>query len=216
MTTTFLEKQADATRSLGNYRLILVNLSSSPLPDTNPALILAGEMIQSSGGYDSQAMAIGAGSYNASSQKWEFPMLTGTFEEAPSGAGYQFTDAILWQGRGAISNKPIASIDTSADTISCNSHGLVSGDLAFVASTGTLPGGLSIQRYFAEVLDVNTVKLHTTEALNTPIDMTDSGVGTLRLIHANGCFVKAQSFGTTTINPGSSQSIALNWKIRNA
>lgn len=207
----FPETAAKTVLALGNFRVILCNLAEAPLLHTDPAIILNGEMVQQTGGYASVAYAPINGSYNPTTQKWNFEGVNTNFSEPANAAGYQFTDAVLWQGRGAISNKPIQSIDTLNDTISCNMHGLVSNDLAFVGSTGSVPGGLDLQRYWVEMIDTNTVRLHTNEALTAPVDITDEGSGTLRLIHANGAIVNSQNFGLNTVNPGSSQSFVVNW-----
>lgn len=212
MGTTFLEKEATTILALGSFRAILCDLGGTVYPDTNPALILAAEAIQMTGGYGSQAYAPTTGSYNATTRKWDIETVSVVFEEAIAGSGYQFTDVILWQGRGAISNKP-CTVNDSTDRVSCTAHGLIAGDFAFVAATGTLPGGLTTQRYYVEVIDANTVKLHTTITLDSLVDITDTGFGDLRLIHANGYFVRGQNFGLTTIAPGGSASFTVPWKF---
>ncbi|MBD3882188.1 hypothetical protein IFO70_10495 [Phormidium tenue FACHB-886] len=209
---TFPETAAKTVLALGNFRIILCNLAEPPKLHTEPALILNGEMTQAIDGYASVAFAPINGSYSEATQKWSFEPVNAVFSEPAAGTGYQFTDAVLWQGRGAISNKPIQSIDTANNTISCNMHGLVSGDYAFVGSTGSLPTGLATQRYWVQVLDTNTVRLHTNQALSAPVDLTGEGFGSLRLIHANGAIVDSQNFGLNTINPGASQSFVIGWK----
>lgn len=214
MGTTFLEREAAAILALGNYRVILCNAIGALLPDTDPAEILAAEVVPTEDGYASVAYLPASGAYNSVSLKWEWADVSVGFTEAIAGSGYQFTDVVLWQGRGAVSSKPIASIDAIADTITCTAHGLIDGDFSFVASEGVLPDGLTIQRYYTEVIDTNTVKLHTTETLDSPVDLIDEGIGALRLVHANGAFVDSQNFGLTTVNPGGTQSFIIRWKRR--
>lgn len=209
---TFLQYQAETILALGDYRVILCDLGGAIYPDTDPADILAAECIQVAGGYNSQPYAPTTGTYNSGTQQWEIDTVTAVFEEAIGGTGYQFTDVILWQGRGATSNKP-CTVNTSADTVICTGHGLTNGDRAFVASAGSLPGGLTQQRYYAQVIDADTVKLHTTDALSSAVNITSTGSGDLRLIHANGYFARGQNFGVNTIAPGGSASFIVPWKF---
>jgi hypothetical protein len=69
--------------------------------------------------------------------------------------------------------------DTTYDTIKANEHGVKEDDQIVVASTTTLPTGLSAStRYYAYDVTPNTFKLSTFPGGNVPIDITGAGSGT--------------------------------------
>lgn len=180
--------------ALPNFRVILLNATGSIASGTDAATILNWEAIQRTGGYQSFAFpapASGSAIWNGTDSRAELLPITATFTEAAGQPGYTATHAALWQGRGAISNRPIGSINPSNNQITCPTHGLINGDRAFVRSDGTLPGGLAIQRYWVEAIDGNTVILHTNSGLSAPADITTTGAGQLYLQHANGRLARA-------------------------
>lgn len=83
-----------------------------------------------------------------------------------------------------ISPVAISAVSTTADTLTSNGHGLVTGDsVQFTNSGGGLPAGLSAGvTYYAVVVDVNTFKVadtlaHALAGTNI-VDITGAGTGT--------------------------------------
>lgn len=208
----WLATRLDLELAPGNNRVILSNATSGSITDTTDlAVIIAAEPIQTVGGYAPQTFTYTAGTstYNAGTSRQETPAVTATFQEAVGGAGFQFTYGVLLQGRGATANKTISAVDTSTDRVTCTAHGMVNGDRGFVTSTGSVPGGLSTQRYYMKNIDANTLEFYTDAALTNKVDITSAGSGTLTLRYANGVFVKAESYTQTTIAAGQSQSLVV-------
>lgn len=210
-----LPKTINNELALGNFRVILVNALSAIDNSSDPAAILQYECIQTAGGYQPQAYTYTQGSsiYNSDTNWQQAPDVFAQFTESVSGAGYVHTHAVLWQGRGATANKLITSVNASTDQIACASHGLINGDLVFVRSTGTLPGGLSIQRYYAKAVDLDLFELYTNEVLTSKVNITSAGAGTLYLQYANGVPFALQSI-TGTINPGTTKTIIASYQIQ--
>lgn len=70
------------------------------------------------------------------------------------------------------------TVDASEDTIKCRGHGVKENDQIIVASTTTLPTGLSASTpYFARDVKPNTFKLSTYPQSNA-IDISTTGSGT--------------------------------------
>lgn len=67
--------------------------------------------------------------------------------------------------------------DATADTLTCNGHGLLDGTTVRITTAGTMPGGLSSDAlYYVRDATANTVKLATT-AIGTAVDITSAGTG---------------------------------------
>lgn len=70
------------------------------------------------------------------------------------------------------------TVDTSADTLKCNGHGVREHDQVIVASTTTLPSGLAAStRYHAVNVTPNSFQVASTPG-GAAIDITSSGTGT--------------------------------------
>jgi hypothetical protein len=70
------------------------------------------------------------------------------------------------------------TVDTSADELLVNAHGLVDGDQVQVSTSGTLPSGLAAStRYFVRGATPNRFQLAAKPA-GAPLDITSSGSGT--------------------------------------
>lgn len=209
----FLLAKIDATLALGNYRAILLNATAAFDNNTDPATIISYEAIQSAGGYASQAFTYTAGSatFNATSGFMESPSVQVTFTEAGGGPGIVHTHVALWQGRGATSQLPISSVNATTDRLTVTAHGLSNGARAFVRSTGTIPPGLTIQRYWISVIDANTIELHTNATLTARADITGAGSGTLRLQIADGRLVYAVA-NSGTIGAGQSKIFSVSYQ----
>jgi hypothetical protein len=82
----------------------------------------------------------------------------------------------------------ISAVNATTDQLTITAHGLTTGagPAAIYTQAGTLPGGLvGATDYFAIVVDANTLKLSTSNALalaGTAIDITSTGSGTLQLL----------------------------------
>lgn len=106
----------------------------------------------------------------------------------------------------ALAATPLATgadpeVNTTTNAITIPSHGLTTGMLGRLTTTGTLPAGLSLATdYFVIVVDANTIKLATTLAnaqAGTAVDITDQGsngaVNTLTFTTMSGTVVMQKS-----------------------
>jgi len=209
----YLKRWAEAQLTETNLRVILLN-ATAIANDDDEAVILNQEVLQGDG-YVSQPYnyLVNSTTFNSTINKIVAPDSTATFTADLSGDGYQITHVALWQGRGAVSQKPIVAIDASANQIVCTAHGLVDGDRAFVRGAGTLPGGLTVQRYFVNSLSADVIELHTTAALNTPVDILNEGVGSFFLVYANGQMVDFWIYPLITLSPASEQSFTVSVQL---
>ena len=77
---------------------------------------------------------------------------------------------------------PFSAFSAAADTGTAAAHGLITGTVGQMTTTGALPTGLAVStNYFIIVVDANTVKFATTLAnaqAGTAIDLTTAGTGT--------------------------------------
>jgi hypothetical protein len=208
----FLKQRVESDLALPNMRVIL-SIATAIADDDDEADILNQEVLQE-GGYASQPYSYTANTavWNSTINKLVAPDSTATFTADVAGDGFQITQVILWQGRGEISNKLITAVDAGANQIICTAHGLVDGDRAFVKAIGTLPGGLAVQRYWVKRLDNDTIELHSTSALNAAVNILNSGVGEMWLVHANGQMVDKWTYPLITMPPGSEQSFNISMR----
>jgi hypothetical protein len=210
-----LAVRLETEMDLPNFRIVLVNVLGGVGDTTALAEILDGEPFQTAGGYASQPFAYtgGTSTYDPVIGYQRTPNVTVEFTEAVGEAGYAHSHVCLWQGRGAVSNKQIVSLDTSTDIINVNAHGLVNGDRAFVRSSGALPGGALIQRYYTKVLSLDTLELYTDAGLTTKVNFTSQGSGTLYLQYANGnLFDYASNPGQ--VNAGQTKSFIVSYQVQ--
>jgi hypothetical protein len=82
----------------------------------------------------------------------------------------------------------VATVDTTDNELDFGSaHGLTTGDVVYVGSTGTLPGATPTldpeRKYYAKVVDSDTISLHLTAADagtgDNEVNLTSSGTGTM-------------------------------------
>lgn len=200
--------------ALPDFYLVLINALTSFDDSTDLAQILQYECVQETGGYAPQPFVYTPGTavFNASTGFVSAPNVIAEFSEALANDGIDHTHVALWQGRGATANKLISSINTGTSRITCTGHGLTNGARAFIRSTGTLPTGAAIERYWVKVIDANTVELYTNAALTTLRTLTSAGSGTLRLQYASGSLFEYES-NTGSINPGSSKSFDFVYQV---
>jgi hypothetical protein len=70
------------------------------------------------------------------------------------------------------------TVDTSLDVLKCNDHGVKEGQQVVLASTTTIPAGLTAGvRYFAVQIQANWFGVSLTQG-GAPIDITSAGTGT--------------------------------------
>ena len=108
-------------------------------------------------------------------------------------------------------------VNTTTNAISIPTHGLTTGMLGRLTSTGTLPAGLSLATdYFVIVVDASTIKLATTLAnaqAGTAVDITDQGsngaVNTLTFTTMSGTVIMQKSNDNTNwLNIGSAEAFS--------
>jgi hypothetical protein len=96
----------------------------------------------------------------------------------------------------------VSAVTTGTDALTINNHPFDVGERVYIASTATLPGGLSaLVQYFIIDTDVNTIKLATTKAnaiAGTAIDITSTGSGTITVEHTK--YLEATGNGLLTID----------------
>ncbi len=200
--------------TLPDFYVILINALEAFDDETDLAAILQYEVIQEAGGYAPQPFTYTPGSaiYDAASGWMSAPSVIAQFSEALSNDGIDHTHVALWQGRGPTANKIINSVNTTTSRIVCNGHGLSNGAQGFIRSTGSLPTGLAIERYWIKVIDANTIEFYTNDTLTTQKLFTTTGTGTLRLQYASGAlFEYENNFGS--INPGSTKSFDFVYQV---
>lgn len=120
----------------------------------------------------------------------------------------------------ALAATPLATganpeVNTADDEITIPTHGLTTGMLGRLTTTGTLPAGLSLATdYFVIVVDANTIQLATTLAnaqAGTAVDITDQGsdgaVNTLTFTTMSGTVIMQKSNDNTNwLNIGSAEA----------
>lgn len=132
-----------------------------------------------------------------------------------TGTNTQVTAAATPLASGADSD-----VNATLDTITITSHGLSTGLVGQLTSTGTLPAGLATAtNYYVIVVDTNTIKLASSLAnakAGTAIDITDQGssgaVNTFTATSISGGTMQLQGSndGITWNNEGSSQNVTAN------
>ena len=114
------------------------------------------------------------------------------------GAGYfrfHTQGATLGPGTPAAysTTKTITGVDTGTETLTSNAHGYANGTAVQVASTATLPGGLSASTtYYVVGATANTFQLALTSG-GSPINLTSAGTGTItsNQVYAVGALVSS-------------------------
>ncbi|HEY9697003.1 MAG TPA: hypothetical protein V6D10_07055 [Trichocoleus sp.] len=196
----WMELVGNTALAFGNIRVIACLLDDPVTPLTDPAIILAGEAIQTAGGYQSQAFTTSTMTWN-NELGYAVADQSGQFIEAPAGAGWQLNFVAAWQGRGANSNKP-CTVDPITDRANVPLHGCVNGDFGFVVGA-TQPTGMLIKRYYLGVVDANYLEFFNDQARTDKVDIQDIGVGSLRFIYANGRLANSSNeLALTTVSAG--------------
>lgn len=218
MSQAFLQSRTQWFLGLTDFQVIATNLSS--IGPGDEAAVIANEPTAADGGYvpvdvyTDETASLGA--YDTGTDKWKLTQQVVLFALAAGGVPYSFQNLLIWQGRGgARSNQPITAVRTSsgspANTLVSNSHGLSDGDKVVIASSGSLPGGIATQVYYAKAVDANTIKLFTDSGLVTAVTISDAGTGTHRLCYANGTYVtRPMSVGSVTVSPGQTKPYTID------
>lgn len=90
------------------------------------------------------------------------------------------------------------TVDTTLDRVLANSHGLRDGDQIIVATSGTLPTGLTASTlYYVVNADANSFQV-SQSARGAPIDITAAGSGTHTLYAIGSVSVTLASAATAT------------------
>jgi hypothetical protein len=103
----------------------------------------------------------------------------GTYDASSAGNLLRFD----WLGRTSSSDKYYnpADVNTTTNRLTLTSHGYTNADsVVFQVPAGsTLAAGLTANtRYYAKVIDANTLEIYTDLALSSIVDITTAGTGT--------------------------------------
>lgn len=205
----WLEKIGNAALAFGNIRAIALSTTDPITATTDPAVILAAEVEQVTGGYQSQAFTQTEVTWN-SSLGYPIADQAIVFSEAADNPGWQYNYIGLWQGRGANSSK-VCTVDPDTDRVTVTGHLCVNGDLGFVIGA-VQPGGLPIGRRFVKSIDSNTLEFYTDSDLTELVDITSTGSGTLRFVYANGQLIDGVDLPITTVTPGQSRTSLIRYR----
>jgi hypothetical protein len=96
---------------------------------------------------------------------------------------------LYWKANTSSGNYTVSSVNTGENSIALTSHDLQVGDIVRPESTGDIPGGLQALRYYiVSSVDGASIQL-TDEFGGSPIDITDSGSGTITLVREVRAFL---------------------------
>lgn len=130
---------------------------------------------------------------------------------SPASAKYLVTRAV----KGAWNLRPgrdvaltVSAVTAAADTLTVTGHGLRDGfGPYFVASTTTLPGGVTAStNYWVKVVDANTLKLATSlDALGRGVyvDITSAGSGTITIEDDPATALPGTALNSSSVTNGS-------------
>jgi len=212
----YLSAVAEEIRTSFTHRAILCNSGTAIDESTSLAAILNTEAIQTTLGYNSQVVTFSTSTYNGTTNRQEYPVVTVTFSEDSGGSGYDYNYLVILSGAPANRQKTITAIDTSTNRLTITSHGITNGDRVVIRSTGGIPAGISgTTLYYAKFIDVNTIELYTDAGLTSIVDITGTGTGTIRLQYGNGTYAYSQSYPASFLTPGSSVSFQITGFVDN-
>lgn len=123
---------------------------------------------------------------------------------------------ISWSGVAVIADatswhrKTVSSINTTTNQLTVTAHGLSNGDAVAFKSTGAYPAPLAANtRYYASVIDANTITLYIDAALSSLVDLTNNGSGTFTLHNASGRIVCFANESAQLISDGTGQDLKI-------
>lgn len=126
---------------------------------------------------------------SAATDYWVIALTANTFAFATTlanaDAGTKIDITAVGTGNLTVTNSLafLSTGETNAtdDTITLRGHGLTTGEVFTVTTTGTIPVGLvAVTPYYAIVVDLNTIKVASSLVnanAGTPVDITGVGVG---------------------------------------
>jgi len=123
------------------------------------------------------------------------------------GASYDPAPALTIAAPAAKTFNGASAVDPATDQITVTGHKMETGDEVTLASSNTLPTGLSAGTYYVIVVDANTIKLATDAELareGTAVDITVDGSGNSTLTGVTATAVATLGSGSpaTVQHPG--------------
>lgn len=95
-----------------------------------------------------------------------------------------------------------ATVDINADTFTATAHGLTAGQLVYIVSSGTIPGGVSAStQYFVKNPTANTFQISLTNN-GTAVNLTSVGSGTIYFQLTSGTTITLSGFTTGGVSSG--------------
>lgn len=153
--------------------------------------IFASELLPINGyGRISQDIASNAGIYNPTTLELSLPQVIATF--TASGGPLQWRSAFVLLGGSPTASRNFqpSDVNPALDQITIAIHEFVNGDVLMFSpdpAGGILPAGISdTVRYYVEVVDANTILLHSIASLTALVDIGNTGSGTMTARHASG------------------------------
>lgn len=194
-----------------DWHVILINHTSSFDKNSDIVDILRYECIQVTNGYEPELFdyTVGSTTYSTLNSRAEVPDFDAKFRAPSGGTLYSFTHWAMIYGRGANANKPITAINTGTGVFTCTGHGLTNGDKVIITGSGSQPGGVAVQIYYAKSLTSSTFEIYTTSGLTTKVTPTSAGTGTIHLRYANGSIGPFNS-SIGSVAPGQEITIRIN------
>lgn len=110
---------------------------------------------------------------------------SGATIQLQTGSGYNLWENVKADTSITSKSATTFTVDTATNIVTATAHGLSNGDVVTVSSTGTLPSGLQANtKYFVEVIDANSIYLHSTAQLilSTRVQFSTTGSGTHSLV----------------------------------
>lgn len=178
------------------------------------AEIISAELLNTNG-YQRRPYVTGsggsAGTWDAAQLRYEANTVS---QSVTVTASEQWSGLVFWADSAADSaarSFTTANVNITTDRITLTAHGISSASEVVVTSTGTRPGGLAANTlYFVQVIDANTISLHSNAALSAIVDITSVGTGTHHLRLAGGRVVGFRNFSVGTIGAGASQPFTID------
>lgn len=205
-----------AAPNTNQYRVVLTNNLPITRSMTKAELISA-ELLPTNG-YSRKVYAPGTG---GSAGAWDANQMR--YENAPVNVSVSVTNTEQWSAMLLWSNSPadvtartVGIVNPTSDRLTIPNHAIASGAELVVTSTGTRPGGtIANTLYYAQIIDTNSIALHSSPALNSLVNITDVGSGTHHVRLAGGRPVLFLNVGTQTIGSGAQQSLSFDLSTAN-
>lgn len=103
----------------------------------------------------------------------------------------------------ASTQKTISAVDTDADTLTSVSHGYSSSQPVVLNSSGAVPAGTEAGKvYYVNKIDADTFELHRNKDLQSKVDLTDAGSGTITSTLVTRVEIVVQAENGTDVSSG--------------